>query len=660
MVANRSALFSLCAICFLLISFRAVNCEEYTLQSPNEKIIVKISLAENITWSVILNNVELIKPSKISLQLVNGKELSIEPSVKSTKKYSIDETIESPVPVKNKFIKNHFNELKLNFSGNYSVTFRAYDDGVAYRFETNLDEKEIEVEAETAEFNFTGNYRTFFPEESSKEFISHYERVYKDTLIAGISDKQYCSLPVLFEAEKGIKLLITEADLYDYPNMFLSGTSGNSVTAVFPKVILESKYINDRSEQIVKKANYIARTSGNRTFPWRTIIIAENDKKLLENEMVYKLSSPTEMKNTSWIKPGKVAWDWWNAWNIYGVDFVSGINANTYKYYIDFASEFGLDYIILDEGWSLTTHDLLHSIPEIDLKEIIDYGKQKNIGIILWVLWNALDKDMPGILDQFAKWGAKGIKVDFMQRADQYIVNYYERTAMEAAKRNLLVDFHGAYKPSGLTRKYPNVLSHEGVKGLENSKWSNEITPKHDVTLPFARMVAGPMDFTPGAMINANKDNFRPVYSEPMSQGTRCHQAAMYVVYESPLQMFADNPSNYLMEPEYTKFVAQFPTTWDKTIGLDSKVGEYVAVARKKDNKWYIGAMTDWSKRELEIPLSFLEPGNFNLENVEDGVNADKHASDYKLVKKEIKSTDILKIKLATGGGWAGIITSVK
>ncbi len=660
MKAIYSVLFSFYLFSILLVTCDTVNGEEYKLNSPENKTGITISVTDIVTWSVALNEIELLKPSKISLKLSNGNELGVKPQVKDVKKNSVDETIESPVPVKNKFIRNHFNELKINFSGNYSLTFRAYDDGAAYRFETNLDEKEIAVTAETAEFNFTGNYRTFFPEEEAKDFISHYERNYKDTLIAGISPDQYCSLPALFEVEKGIKLLITEADLFDYPNMFLAGTGSNAVNAIFPNVILETKYVNDRNEKIVKNADYLAKTSGTRTFPWRTILIAEKDKDLLENEMVFKLSSPTVIKNTAWIKPGKVAWDWWNNWNIYGVDFASGINTKTYKYYIDFASIYGLDYIILDEGWSLTSHNLMHTIPDIDLKEIIDYGKQKNVGVILWVLWNALDKDMPGILDQFVKWGAKGIKVDFMQRGDQFMVNFYERCAIEAAKRNLLVDFHGAYKPSGLTRKYPNVLSHEGVRGLENSKWSTLVTPGHDVTLPFTRMVAGPMDFTPGAMINANKDNFRIVFTEPMSQGTRCHQAAMYVVYESPLQMFADNPSNYLKEPEYTKFVAQFPTIWDKTIGLDSKVGEYVAIARKKDNKWYIGAMTNWDKREMEIPLSFLEPGNYILENVEDGINAEKHAADYKLVKKEIKSTDVLKIKLAPGGGWAGIITPAK
>lgn len=633
--------------------------KEYSIKSPNEKLVVNIDVSEEIQWSVKFDGEELLQKNVISLKLTNGIQFGIKPIVIGTKSNSKDEVLESTVPVRNRFIKNNYNELTINFNKNYSISFRVFDDGAAYRFETNLKNKEVEVESETAEFNFAGNYRVFFPEDSPT-FMSHYECSYKDTVLSGISEKECGSLPVLFSSDKGTKIVITEADLFDYPNMFLFGTGGPKVTAAFPKYVLETKPVSDRNEKIVKEANYIAKTEGSRTFPWRVVIIAENDKDLLETDMVYKLSTPSVIKNTSWIKPGKVAWDWWNALNIFGVDFKSGINTNTYKYYIDFASKYGLDYIILDEGWSLTTHNLIESIPEIDIKELIDYGKKKNVGVILWVLWNALNENMEKVLDQYAVWGAAGIKVDFMQRGDQYMVNYYERTASEAAKRSLLVDFHGAYKPSGLTRKYPNMLSNEGVKGLEHCKWSNDITPKHCVTLPFTRMVAGPMDFTPGAMKNAGKDNFRIVFTEPMSQGTRCLQAAMYIVYDSPLMMLADNPSNYMFDSVYTSFISRIPTTWDLTEGLESKAGEYVSVARKSGDKWYIAAMTDWNKRELRLPLSFLESGNYSIEFVEDGVNADKHASDYKLDRKLVRASDTLKINLASGGGFAGIITPIK
>ncbi|MCU7494060.1 MAG: glycoside hydrolase family 97 protein [Ignavibacteria bacterium] len=631
--------------------------KEYSLKSPNGRLLVTVSVTDRISFSVSLSGSALVNSSPISMRLKNSIELGLNPVLTGIKNDSVDETIEAVVPVKNKTIRNNYNELLMSFQGNYSISFRAYDDGMAYRFITSFPGDEITVEWENARFNFAGNYRVFFPEEELWDFVSHYERSYKDTNLAAIKDTQFCSLPVLLSAGNKAKLLITEADLYDYPNMFLYGTDETAFRTAFPKVTLALQHVNDRDDDITKLADYIAVVKGKRNFPWRVILVAESDKDLLETDLVFKLSSPNVIKNTSWIKPGRVAWDWWNDRNIYNVGFPSGINTNTYKYYVDFASRFGLEYVILDEGWSLSSHDLLHTVPEMDLKELVQYANKKNVGLILWVLWNALDENMTVALNQFASWGIKGIKVDFMQRGDQYMVNFYERVASEAAKRNLAVDFHGAYKPSGLNRKYPNVLSQEGVKGLEHSKWSTDVTPKHDVTLPFTRMVAGPMDFTPGAMINANKEDFRAIFSEPMSQGTRCHQAAMYVVYTSPLQMFSDSPSNYLKDSVFTSFITRMPSTWDKTVGLTSKAGEFVALARKNGNLWYIGAMTDWEGRQMEIPLSFLEAKSYRLEYVEDGVNANRNASDYRYGTGSVKPSDILKIKLAPGGGYAAILT---
>jgi alpha-glucosidase len=372
--------------------------------------------------------------------------------------------------------------------------------------------------------------------------------------------------------------------------------------------------------------------------------------------MVYKLASPGRIEDVSWIKPGKVAWDWWNDNNIYGVDFKSGINTETYKYYIDFASKYGLEYIILDEGWYYL-ENVLKIKEQIDVKELIRYGKEKNVGIILWVTWKALDDKLIEALDAFSQWGAVGIKVDFMQRDDQWMVEYYYRVAREAAKRHLLVDFHGAYKPTGWLRTYPNVLSSEGVKGLENCKWSADIDPEHDVTLPFIRMVAGPMDYTPGAMINANKKNFNFVFSEPMSQGTRCHQLGMYVVFESPLQMLADNPSNYYREPECMKFLSAVPSVWDETRILSAKVSDYVLTARRNGDVWYLGGMTDWDPRILRAKLDFLDAGEYTIEIWKDGVNSERHASDYKYETLPVDKTSEIEVKMAPGGGWAAIIT---
>ena len=373
--------------------------------------------------------------------------------------------------------------------------------------------------------------------------------------------------------------------------------------------------------------------------------------------MVYQLSSPQAIDETDWIKPGKVAWDWYNANNLRKVDFKSGLNTPTYKYYIDFASKYNLEYIILDEGWSQSTTEILTSNPDINLHEIIDYGKSKGVGVILWVLWKPLLSNLEEILNTYATWGVAGIKVDFMQRADQQMVNIFEEIAKVAAKNRLIVDFHGCFKPNGLQRTYPNVLTFEGVKGNENHKWSAQITPEHNLTLPFTRMVAGPMDYTPGAMRNANRKNFAPSFERPMSLGTRCHQLAMYIIYESPLQMLCDSPSEYLNEPEIPAFLSKIPTIWDQTIILDASVSEFILSARRSGNNWYIAAMTNHFSRNLDIVLDFLPDGEYNMEIMSDGINADRHAEDYRYEVKKVNNNTKMKIHLAAGGGFAAILT---
>jgi alpha-glucosidase len=635
-----------------------VIAKDYPLSSPDKKIQLTISVNKDIRWSITYNGENILQPSAIALALTNGMQLGINPSVVKAIPRSVNQTITSVVPVRNRIIPEVYNELSLQLKGNYIITFRAYNDGVAYRFETSLPDNTIEVKDETADFNLGGNYHVYWPQEKDPNFQSHYEAVFADTVVSAISNQQYGYLPITLTTPKGTNMVITEADLYDYPNLFLFGTGGPHLTATFPHVNLETKEVGDRGLQIIRKADYIAKTSGKRTFPWRTVIISADDKGLLETDLVYKLSTANALPQTDWIKPGKVSWDWWNDWNIYGVDFKSGINTDTYKYYIDFASDYGLQYIILDEGWSAATNNIMEPTKDLDIEALVKYGNSKNVSVILWALWNVLDKNVDGILDRYVQWGVKGIKVDFMARADQEMVNFYERVAKAAAARHLLVDYHGAYKPSGLNRKYPNVINFEGVRGLENDKWS-EVTPTHDVTLPFTRMVAGPMDFTPGAMVNAAKGNFRSVSGQPMSEGTRAHQVAMYVVYDAPLQMLADNPSNYRKDSACTKFISRIPTTWDKTVGLAAKSGQYVAVAKKNGDSWYIGCMTNWDPRTLDLPLNFLDGKRYRVEIVQDGVNADRYGSDYKLTTKEVTSSDTLQVQMAPGGGWAAILVPV-
>ncbi len=637
------------------------NGNTHELISPDGEIRVVVHVEDQLRWSVYRGGERLLLPSPLGIRTATGNNPGYNPRVRRSSENQVSEVIEAVVPVKKRFIDNTYNRLLIEFRDGYSVEFRAYNRGVAYRFITDFPESLIEIVNETIEFNFEANHRFFWPVESSPTFQSHYENLYEDIRLANLGEDEYGALPMLLITERNTHILLTEADLYDYPNFFLFGSGANRLTGEFPPVIRESTQRGDRQEIIIENEEFIARTSGRRTYPWRIMKIETKAAGLLENELVYKLSTPNVLPRTDWIKPGKVAWDWWNANNIYGVDFRAGINTDTYKYYIDFASEYGLEYIILDEGWTITTQDLTRPNPDIDLDELFSYAEQMNVGIVLWVLGNALDRELEGALDRFAAWGAKGIKVDFMVRADQDMVNYYERVAAAAAERELLVNFHGSYKPVGLNRKYPNVLTYEGVQGLENHKWSDNITPRHNVTLPFIRMAAGPMDYTPGAMINATQDNFCIRYTEPMSQGTRAHQAAMYVMYESPMQMLADNPSNYLREPEYTGFISRMPVIWDKTIGLGGRVGEYAAVARQYQDKWYIGAMTNWQERTLEFELDFLDNGEaYRMDFVMDGPNADRQAMDHIIDSKTIRAGDKIVIEMAEGGGWAAILSPVQ
>lgn len=453
-----------------------------------------------------------------------------------------------------------------------------------------------------------------------EQFRNSFENTYTHTPLSKLDQERLAFLPLAVEVANGKKVVITESDLESYPGMYLLNKNGeNSLSGVFASYSKEIEQGGHNQLQLLVKEreNYIAKAKGTRKFPWRVMVISTEDKELADSDMVYKLAEPSRIKEVSWIKPGKVAWDWWNDWNISGVDFKAGINNPTYKYYIDFAEANNIEYVILDEGWAVNLKaDLMQVIPEIELKELIDYGKQKNVGIILWAGYYAFERDMENVAKHYADMGVKGFKVDFMDRDDQKAVDFYYRAAETAAKNKLLVDFHGAYKPTGLQRTYPNVINFEGVHGLEQMKWSgpevDQVT--YDVTMPFLRMLAGPVDYTQGAMRNATKSNYRPVFSEPMSQGTRARQLAEYVVFESPINMLADSPTNYMKEPESTRFIAAVPEVWDNTIALSGKIGEHIAIARKKGDEWYVGAMTNWNPREMELDLSFLGEGNYKAE----------------------------------------------
>jgi alpha-glucosidase len=642
----------------LLLSFLlllAVNysfSKDYKVSSPDGKIVVTVSAGTDLKWSATYEGREIITSVKTGMTLGTNKVLGENETVKKAVFGQVNLVIEPVVPNKRSKIPDNCNTLLITFKSGFGIQFRAYNDGIAYRFETFLKD-DIIVKNEITELQFPAKTYSWYPLEES--FMSHNERTFIHSSLDTISEKHLASLPTLFVAN-GVNVLLTESDIDDYPGMWLKGAGSGKLIGIHPYYPEEEKLKGDRDLIVTKTKDYIASTKGTRTFPWRAFVIAGNDGQLIESDLVFKLAPPNKLTDTKWIKPGQVAWDWWNALNIYGVDFRAGINNDTYKYYIDFASKNGIEYIILDEGW-YKSGTVLESIPAINVTELCKYAEGKNVGVILWVVWKTFWDKIDDACALYEKWGVKGVKVDFMQRDDQKVVNFYHEAVQKTAAHHLIIDFHGSYKPDGIIRTYPNAMTREGVKGMEHSKWSKDVTPVHDVTLPFTRMVAGPMDYTPGAMVNMDRSNFNPQFSRPASQGTRVHQMALYVVYESPLQMLSDSPSNYMREQECTDFLVRIPVVWDELKVLDAKIGDYLLLARQSGKDWFIGALTDWSRREMEINMSFLPAGDYEMEIFQDGINADRHAQDYKHVKTSVKSGDKMKINLAPGGGWVAKVS---
>lgn len=628
----------------------------HTLRSPDGDLTITVQTAPELSWRLDLRGRPLLNEARIGMTLEGLGVSAWKPGVAKAETRSVDAVQHPPVHQKSADIVERYNELKLSF-GDQGVIFRAYDEGVAYRFFTSfkVGGNPVKVMGETYSVQMAEGKTVFYPEEES--FYSHNERVCRTYAPGEITESNLASLPTLLSTTGGVKILLTETDLQDYPGLWLRGNGKGSLNGVFPYY---PKYVipmGDRDIKVTDREPFMARTSGQRNYPWRLFLVAEHDADLLNNQLPWLLAEPGRIADPSWIRPGKVAWDWWNALNISGVDFRSGINTATYKYYVDFAAENGLDYIILDEGWT-DPGDLMSVNPDLDMDALAAYARSKNVGLILWVAWVSIDRQFDALLPNMKKWGIKGLKIDFMQRDDQDVVNFYWRMAEKAAPNQLLLDFHGAHKPAGLQRTWPNVLSFEGVFGLENAKWDREkrIGPEHNVTLPFIRNVAGPMDYTPGAMLNYQKDDWWPAFQRPASLGTRCHELGKYVVYESPLQMLADSPTNYRKEPECLQFLAAVPATWEKTVPLAGQVGDFVAVARlAADGRWYLGAMTDWTARQLDLKLDFLPAGNYEMEIYEDGINADRNAQDYRRSVRQVKSGDTLSVPMAPGGGCAAV-----
>ncbi|HTN19638.1 MAG TPA: glycoside hydrolase family 97 protein [Pelobium sp.] len=637
-------------IALLVFASFIAKSQTLSLKSPDNRLNISIELKDSIAYSVAFDGKTLFDKNKVQMQSTHAI-LGLHPKLKSKEYRVINENIKPIVPLQDALINNHCNVLQLNFKGGYGLEFRAYNGGLAYRFITSLKDS-INIVDENVSLNFTDNYWVSWANASS--FKNDYQVIYDPKTLNQIKPNAMSTLPLLFKGA-GYSILFSEANLFDYPAMFLKSKGSKSLKATFPKVPLAFGNQGDRSVEILKEANYIARTTGKRSFPWRFMVISKSDGEIAENNMVAKLSEKPNA-DFSWVKPGQVTWEWWHNAEVYGVDFKSGYNQNTYKYYIDFASAHGIPYVLMDEGWAKSTMNPFDPNPTINLHELIKYGETKNVKIILWFTWLAVEKNF-SVFKTLHDWGIAGMKVDFMDRSDQWMVNYYERVAKEAAKHKIFIDFHGAFKPAGLEVKYPNVLSYEGVMGMEANISGGVATPNNNLYLPFVRNAVGAMDYTPGAMKSAHPKDYRGNWTNTMSIGTRAHQLAMYIVFKSGLQMLADNPFNYLKEKESLSFINSVPVTWDETRVLKTEAPEYIVLARRKGDAWFVGGMTNSKAREFNLPADFLKNSTkYKITIIKDGMNADVQAMDYKQEIKEIQSGDNMHIKMVADGGWVAKI----
>ena len=647
----------------------ALNAAEYEVTSPDGKVHAKVKCDNGTRYSLSYAGRSLIVDSPVSMTLDDGTVWGAS-KVRKVSSRSVDETINATF-YRKAVIDDSYNELNLDY-GTYNLVLRVYDDGFAFRWESDK-RKPYKVMSEQATFSFAEDWNMYATythkyeaEGLEAQFMDDFENLYRYTPVSEWDVSHLGVLPLMVDCPDNVKLVIAESDLVSYPGMFLyNGDSDKCLEgkyAPYPKTEVLGGH-NMLQMMVKEREDYLASCDGEaRTFPWRSSSISTQDVQMADNDMVYRLARPCPAdEDYSWVKPGKVAWEWWNNWNVRGVDFVAGINTETYKYYVDFASRHGLEYVILDEGWAVKyADDLFAVVPEIDMPALVKYAEEKNVGIILWAGYSAFMKDIENVCRHYSEMGVKGFKVDFLDRNDQKMEDFIYRASEVAAKYRLVMDFHGCHQPTGLQRRFPNVLNYEGVFGLEQMrkrKLPEYDMVEFDVTIPYIRYVAGFADYTPGAMKNGSYTNFRDVRTEPMSQGTRCRQLAEFVVFDAPLNMICDSPTSYELEPVCSEFLYRVPTVWDETVILDGKVGDYIVTARRKGDTWYIGAMTDWTERDLRIDLSRLVDGEVRVDAWQDGKVAHKFGNDYQ--KKSYIVKDSIDIHLAPGGGWAAIVTHV-
>ena len=631
--------------------------KKYVLSSPDGTLKVEISAGNELAYQVMHGNDTILSHSNIGLVLENGTIVGKTPRITGERRRKIKDNIESPFYRFKEFVATG-NELDLTLKGGFGIIFRAYNEGVAYRFYTTQS-SDIIIKEEQAEFNFKEDYTAYLPYTTNdkKPMAMAYQNVY-DIIPLSKAQPKLAFLPVTVDCGS-VKLTLLESDLEAYPGMFVQSQQGKyGLKGVFaPYPAKTDFYPWRKQEYVTETTDFISRSRGSRSYPWRVLAITEKDTDMPVNNLVYALASPNRIGDTSWIKTGKVAWDWWNDWNLKGVPFKAGINMDTYKYYIDFASRNGLEFIVLDEGWyDPKSGDMLTVIPELDLTELIAYGKSKGVEIVLWTVFNVLDSQLEAACKKYADMGIKGFKVDFLDRDDQTAVEMVYRIAEMTARYKLTLDLHGIYKPTGINRTYPHIINFESVFGMEEVKWTDikNNMPLYDVTFPYIRMMAGPVDYTPGAMRNATKADWRAMYYTPASMGTRCHQLAAYIVHDSPFTMLCDAPTNYLNEQECVDFIASLPVEVDSTFIASGELGKYIVTVRKKDVNWYIGGMTNWDERDVQLDFSFLPEGmSYTAVLFKDGVNANKQAEDYRKETIRIDKDSRLTLHLASGGGFA-------
>lgn len=632
--------------------------QKYQLFSPDQKLAIEVEISPSIQVKLLKNNTEMLMLSGLSLQFEGNIPDFGKLQVQKVTHKSVNEQVKPLIKEKADLYANQYNEMQVAFKSGVAISFRLFNEGLAYRFLTSVKDS-LTVLSENLKIQLAdGDSIRYQPSES---FNSSYETPYEFKPVGAVGSGKLSHLPALIQKKDGPFVMITEADLYNYPGLWLAGTNRAELTGTNPPFPKKYRYTGSIYEhgQIAETNKFIARVAGTRTFPWRIFAVADKEDGLITNSMVYLLASPVANQDFSWVKPGVVMFDWWGKNNIYGVDFKAGINTETAKYYIDFCASHGFRYFLFDDGWC-PKDNLLKEIPDLNMAEVTAYARSKGVDVMLWVIWHALQQQWDQAFDQFEKWGVKGIKMDFMNRDDQPMVEFYEAVASKAAEKKMVVDFHGAYKPCGLSRKYPNVLTREALIEFEYSggtKWDN---PVHHNLLPYIRMFTGAMDYIPATMRNATKDNFRPVGDYPMGQGTRAHAMALFVILSSPMEMLPDSPSDYYREKECIQFLTKIPVEWDETRLLKGKIAQYTVLARRSDNDWFVGAITDWTARILSLPTDFLKPGKYHIEIIEDGVNANSRAEDYKRVERDFISGETLNLKLASGGGWVARISPSK